>query len=216
MSTKKASWLGYLSLPGIVIPVVGIPFAIVLLIYGFRHFRGWGWPLVLASSLALSGQLYFANDMFNTINTLAKGASKDDDPKFAQSVDSVFANSLADLVGSIEVYYVQHGHYPSQLDQSLLDALPERTDNLTKESDSGVSINKGYSSKVQFSTSVRGDLFYMLNEAGNAYYLFLTGPDKIPFTADDILPNIEDGDQRAQGYDPRPLDEKHEQNDPVI
>ncbi len=86
-------------------------------------------------------------------------------------------NSLNTLVQAVEFYKVQHGSYPESL-KALQESLPK---------DSLVFVNDPTDVKV----SGKPRYFYYERVGTDHYYLRGVGPDGLPFTSDDILPQVQ-------------------------
>jgi len=86
-------------------------------------------------------------------------------------------STLNSLVPAIEFYKLQHGTYPESLDQ-LRKSLPK--DSITPVFDPTI---------THFGTSPKP--FFYERVGSDHYYLRGVGADGIPFTPDDILPDID-------------------------
>jgi hypothetical protein len=151
------------------IPLLGIPFGIAALIWGITTKKAGGKKLallggsgILVTVLLYGGLFYFG---------FAKRGGIYDELR-AQLAQS----SLNSLVQAVEFYKVQHGSYPESL-QTVQDSLPKN---------SMVFIDDP--SDVKFSGKPRH--FYYERAGADHYYLRGVGPEGLPFTSDDILPQI--------------------------
>ena len=152
------------------IPLIGVLFGIVAIVWGLVTRRPGGRKLALvgAGGIAFTILLYGGLFYFGFVQ---RGGLYDDlRAKLAQSV-------LNSVVPAIEVYKLQHGSYPESLEQ-LRKSLPK---------DSFVFV---YDPTVMpFGSEPR--YFFYERVGADHYYLRGVGPDGEPFTADDILPQID-------------------------
>jgi hypothetical protein len=88
---------------------------------------------------------------------------------------------LPRLIKDIEYYKLQNGKYPESLKEV-------NSDNVAKNSQV---------------LKTLGEIFYRLEDNGKSYHLFMTGPDGIPFTNDDILPIIKPEELKKIGLKSR-------------
>lgn len=168
------------------IPLIGVPFGIIVAIWGMAKWKAGGKKLTfiglggIAFTIVLYGSLFY-------FGFVQRGGVYDDlRAKMSES-------NLTSLVQSIEFYKVQNGKYPKDL-KTLKESLPEDSFVFVFDSSKVPSIN---TEKLPF-------YYYELSENGKKYYLLSTGPDNIPFTHDDILPKVNGGnigliiDQRSK------------------
>jgi hypothetical protein len=151
------------------VPLLGVPFGIAAVLWGLlRLDRGGGKVAavgaggVLFSLLLYGGLFYFG--------FVKRGGLYD------HLREQLASTMLTNLVSEIEFYRVEHGHYPDSLED-----LSGGAD------DPAASI---YDPTV---ASVKGKqrlFYYKLSEDGSGYYLRGVGPDGVPFTADDLLPQV--------------------------
>jgi hypothetical protein len=160
------------------IPLLGVPLGIAAIIWAAASKRrGRGLLALLgAGGIALTcvlygGLFYFAFVQHDGLYDELRG-------RLAQT-------TLNSLVQSIEFYKVQNGRYPASLEQ-LKQSLPK---------DSLVMIYDPSSARIG-----RGarPFYYKLVDEGH-YYLRGLGRDGVPFTADDILPQIKSNSGGAIG-----------------
>jgi len=151
------------------IPLIGVPFGIAAIIWGLVTGKIGGKKLALVgvagialTCLLYGGLLYFGLVQRGGIYDELRG-------KLAQT-------SLNSLPPAIEFYKLQYGSYPETLEQ-LRQSLPK---------DSPVFIYDPTDMRIG---SV-GRLFFYKRVDADHYYLRGVGPDGVPFTADDILPEI--------------------------
>ncbi|CAN5153358.1 hypothetical protein BH09PSE6_BH09PSE6_34370 [soil metagenome] len=151
------------------IPLLGLPFGIAAVVWGLvsRRPGGRGLAAIGAGGIALSVALYAGLYWFGFVQTggLYDGMRL----RLAQA-------AIDDLVPAIEFYKLQTGAYPESLEQ-LHASLP--ANNFSAAFDPGVS-GQGVPLRYFFYERVDDD----------HYYLRGVGPDRIAFTADDLLPNV--------------------------
>jgi len=152
------------------IPLLGIPFGIAALIWGLRTKKIGGKKLAMLGgagilvTLALYGSLFY-------FGFAKRGGIYDElRTRLAQ-------NNLNTLVQAVEFYKVQHGSYPESL-KALRESLPK---------DSLVFVDDP--TDIKFSGKPR--YFYYERVGTDHYYLRGVGPDGLPFTSDDILPQVQ-------------------------
>jgi hypothetical protein len=152
------------------IPLLGIPFGIAALIWGIRTKKVGGKRLaliggagVLVTFILYGGLFYFG--------FVKRGGIYDELRTRSAQIN------LNTLVEAVEFYRVQHGSYPASLD-ALQASLPKI---------SMVFINDP--TDVRFGSEPRH--FYYQTVGTNHYYLRGVGSDGVPFTPDDILPEVE-------------------------
>lgn len=151
------------------VPLFGVPFGIAAVLWGlFRLDRDGGRVAavgaggVLFSVLLYGGLFYFG--------FVKRGGL------YNHLREELASTMLTNLVSEIEFYRVEHGHYP----QSLEDLSGGAEDPAASIYDPTLVSVKGK----------RRLFYYKLSEDGSGYYLRGVGPDGIPFTADDLLPQV--------------------------
>jgi hypothetical protein len=157
------------------IPLLGVPLGIAVIIWGLVTKKIGAKKLALIglggilSSVLLYGGLFY-------FGFVQRGGIYDSlRVRLAQSM-------LTSLVPAIEYYKIQHGGYPLDLD-TLRKSLPK---------DSFISVSDP--------TDVRQPKNFYYERVGNDhYYLRSVGPDGEPFTADDILPEIDQATSKNLG-----------------
>jgi hypothetical protein len=151
------------------IPLVGVLFGIIAIIWGFCTSRAGGRKLAVLgiSGISLTILLYGALFYFGFVQ---RGGVYDGlRAKLAQT-------TLDSLVQSVEFYRIQNGGYPDSLDQ-LRASLPKDSPILVIDP-----------SDIRLGGAPR-PFFYERVDADH-YYLRGLGEDGKPFTADDVLPQI--------------------------
>lgn len=152
------------------IPLIGAFVGIVLVFNGIFKYKN-KWLTIMGI-----GGIIFTVAIYSTLFLWGNstGARKGFEP-FAQS-------DLNILFKEIEFYKLQHGSYPDSLKQLL-----------TKND--FLSIND----PVQISFDKTGNTLFNYRKIGNKYYLFSSGIDGIPNTADDIYPQMSTSDTAKFG-----------------
>jgi hypothetical protein len=175
MTEKNSPWFPYVVSLLSFIPLAGVLVGALCIIYGISRGDRHG-KLIAAiggSGILLSIILY---------GGLFAGA---------KSPKSIFATlqrrmlseqTLPDFIQKIEYYHIQNGRYPRGLDQ--LSPIDQQKVELQ---------NSG-------TLTSQGEFFYRLDPDGKHYALLVTGPDHLPFTADDIFPNISPQEAGKIGY----------------
>jgi hypothetical protein len=152
------------------IPLVGIPFGIVALIWGITTKKIGGKKLALLGGAGILVTLSLYGSLFY-FGFAKRGGSYDE-------LRTQLARTLLNtLVQSVEFYKVQHGGYPESL-KALQESLPKDTTVFVSDP-----------TDVKFGGKSR--YFYYERVGTDHYYLRGVGPDGLPFTSDDILPQVQ-------------------------
>jgi hypothetical protein len=152
------------------IPLLGIPFGIAALIWGITTKKVGGKKLALLGGAGVLVTFILYGSLFYFGFVKRGGVYDGLRTRSAQ-------NNLNTLVEAVEFYRVQHGTYPASLD-SLQESLPKN---------SMVFIDDP--TDVRFGGEPRH--FYYQTVGTNHYYLRGVGSDGVPFTPDDILPQVQ-------------------------
>jgi hypothetical protein len=157
------------------VPGIGIPFGIGAVIWGLVSKKEGGKTLALmgAGGIVFTCLIYAALFYFG----LAQRGGLFDEMR-AQ----LARTSLNSCVQAIEVYKVQHGSYPESFEE-LRASLPKQ------------SLVFMYDPTITKSGGPMPYFFYQ-RVGTDHYYLRGVGPDGAPFTADDILPEIDNASGR--------------------
>ncbi len=157
------------------IPLIGVPFGIIVAIWGMVKWNHGGKKLTFIGlgGIAFTVVLYGALFYFGFVQ---RGGVYDD------LRAEMSKTNLTSLVQAIEFYKVQNGTYPTDL-QNLKENLPENSFVFVFDSSKATSIDQ---EQLPF-------YHYELAENGEKYYLLSTGPDDTPFTTDDIVPSVKGG-----------------------
>jgi hypothetical protein len=152
------------------IPLLGIPFGIAALVWGIRTKKIGGNKLALVGGFGIMFTVVLYAGLFY-FGFVKRGGIYDDlRIKSAQS-------GLNSVVQAVEFYKLQHGSYPESL-KALKESLPR--DSIVLVFDP---------TEVKPSGSRR--YFYYERVGADHYYLRGVGPDGLPFTSDDILPQVQ-------------------------
>ena len=95
--------------------------------------------------------------------------------------DEIIQGQLAQLVRDVEYYKVVTGHYPNDL-KELQSAVPDAVIYDT--------------SRIQMQMD---PFYFQLRDGGTTYHLFSAGPDRKPFTSDDLQPRIPEDQRKRTG-----------------
>lgn len=152
------------------IPVLGIPFGLIAIVWGLITRKTGGRKLMLigGAGIACTAALYLALYYFSFEQ---RGGIHD------ELRQQLAETALSSLVQAIEFYNVQHGYYPDSL-ETLQQSLPAGS--LTFIFDPTDVTPTGQPRNFHYEVLDR-----------NSYYLLGVGPDGVPFTADDLLPPVE-------------------------
>jgi hypothetical protein len=162
------------------IPLVGVPLGIIAIIWGIIKRKKGGIKLALLGAGGISFSIILYGTLFYK-GFIEKGGVYDElKVKMAQT-------QLTDLVKQIEYYKIQNGKYPKDL--SVFE--PEEG----KESFIFI-----YEPFIEFRDASSTPFYYELTNEGNKYLLFSRGPDRTPFTEDDIFPVLTDEEIMKIGY----------------
>jgi hypothetical protein len=152
------------------IPLLGIPFGIAALIWGLTTKKIGGKKLALLGGAGVMVTFVLYGTLFYFGFAKRGGIYDGLRTQLAQS-------NLNTLVEAVEFYKVQHGSYPASLD-ALQVSLPKN---------SMVFIDDP--TDVRFGGQPRH--FYYQTVGTDHYYLRGVGSDGLPFTPDDIVPQVE-------------------------
>jgi len=150
------------------IPLVGVLFGVISIVWGLFTKKPGGRILagIGAAGIAFTVVLYGALFYFGFVQ---RGGVYDELRNKAAQY------TINSLVPAIEMYKIQFGHYPESLDE-LKNSLP---------SNSLVVIYD-----PRFVRAGEPHKFYYERVDDNHYYLRGVGPDGVPFSKDDIVPQI--------------------------
>lgn len=151
------------------IPLIGVLFGIIAIVWGLVTQKLGGKRLAAIGAAGISFTIILYGALFY-FGFMQRGGVYDDlRTKLAQT-------TLNSLVQSIEFYKVQHGAYPESL-KVLQESLPK---------ESLVAVFDPTDVKVEGQPR-----YFYYERVGQDHYLLRgVGPDGLPFTADDILPQL--------------------------
>jgi hypothetical protein len=172
----RISRLVYIPAFASLIPIIGIPFGISAVLWGISDWKLGGKKSVAIACLGFVFSLLFGWYAFFLADNIINSPNADETKeKFAQT-------GLASIMRYIEYYKLGHGYYPN----TLMD-LKENDINFPERS-----FFDPFSSSNLFwmSDPETQNYFYAVHENSVSYELFSVGPDKIPYTQDDIYPIV--------------------------
>jgi hypothetical protein len=175
-ATQKVGYIAYAIGGASFIPLIGVLFGIIAILWGFAR-RTWGLVVLGADGILFTIILY---SVLFYLGFHQRGGIYD---KMRSQMAVTMLNSA---VKEIEYYKLQHGHYPtnlSELDTKDKNKFPTVIDPTAMERKE---------TKNRY-------FFYELDSSGNFYFLRSVGPDGVPFTADDILPTIPEVERKNTG-----------------
>jgi hypothetical protein len=168
-NTEKLTGLPFVLAGLSFIPLVGIPFGIVALIWGLTTRKLGGKRLAILGSLGIIFTLFVYGSLYY-FGFAKRGGIYDN-----LRVNAAETN-LGSVLQAIEFYRVQHGTYPESL-EVLKESLPKNSMVFVTDP-----------TDVKFGSRPR--YFYYERVGTDHYYLRGVGPDGVPFTQDDILPEV--------------------------
>jgi len=152
------------------IPLIGVLFGIISIIWGIITKKAGGRKLIIIGSLGISVTVIAYGSLFY-FGAIQRGGVYDDlRAKLAKT-------TITQLAQAIEFHKTQNGNYPPSLEE-LKKSLPKES--LTFINDP---------SHVGMNVEPR-NFYYELDKSATHYYLLGVGVDGQPFTSDDILPEI--------------------------
>lgn len=155
------------------IPLIGVIFGVIAIILGVVNFKRGGKNLIFIGiggilfTIILYGGLFY-------FGFIKKGGV------FDELKYKVAKHQLTTLVETIEFHKLMNGKYPESL-EALAKSMPK---------DKPLFVHD----PTQFNTfdkTKASYFYYELLDDGKTYYLLGVGPDKKPFTADDLLPEVD-------------------------
>jgi hypothetical protein len=161
------------------IPVIGILFGLVAVIWGLVTNKSGGRKLALIGGGGIVFTVVLYSALFHYGFSQRSGVFDNLRTKLAET-------TITSLVQSIEFYKVQHGAYPDSL-ETLRKSLPENSPVFIFDP---TAVHTGGQPRLYY---------YELIDADH-YYLLGVGPDGRPFTSDDILPQVVVGPESKSGF----------------
>ncbi len=176
---QRLGWFPYAVSILSFVPLIGVPVGLICIVYGIAKRRSRGLVLAGIGAAGVCFTIAIYGSIFY-MATLPNGPMADGQRKLLRE------HVLPGMVKTIEYYKVQKGHYPSALADVAADAAAQ-----TKLQDEGV-------------LGSQGRIHYEMLLDGSGYYLLTTGPDKTPYTADDIYPAVSQHEAAKIGYRVKP------------
>jgi hypothetical protein len=163
------------------IPLLGVVFGIITIVLGVIYLKQRGWRLIVLGlsgilfTVVLYGSLYY----FGFVH---RGGV------FDEHKTQLVELNLNQIIQSVEYFKIQNDRYPHSLSE------------LDSSSNTPLVIIDLLSDELEDSR----EYYYEVIEEGKKYYLFSSGFDRIPFTDDDILPDLTEEEIKRIGYKVRP------------
>jgi hypothetical protein len=154
------------------VPLIGVLFGVISIIWGLVTKKAGGKKLVVIGACGIGFTIVLYGSLFYFGFVQRGGVYDDLRTKLAQS-------TLNSAVPAIEFYRVQNGKYPESL-EVLQKSLPKESFVLLSDP-----TFVGFGAKPTY--------FYYEWVGEDHYYLRGIGADRKPFTADDIVPQVTDG-----------------------
>ena len=154
------------------IPMIGIIFGLIAIIWGIVKYKKGGRGLVIVGTGGILFTIVLYGGLFY-FGFVKKGGIYDDLRQKSAKWE------VTKLVETIEFYKLQNGHYPESLE--VLAKSASKNNPAFVHDPTQINI---------FDNTSHTYFYYEVIENGDAYYLLSVGPDKKPFTADDILPDV--------------------------
>ena len=152
------------------IPLIGIIFGIIAIIWGLATKKLGGKKLAIIGACGIAFSIILYGSLFY-FGAVQRGGVYD------ELRSQLSKTTITSLVQAIEFYKTQNGQYPESL-ETLRKSLPENS--LVFVFDP---------THVQMGGEPRYYHYELKDE--DHYYLLGIGPDEKPYTSDDVLPNIE-------------------------
>jgi hypothetical protein len=152
-------------------PLCGVPFGIVAILWGLLSKKRGGKVLAIIGALGVGFTVAIYSSLFY-FGFIQRGGVYD------SLRIQIAEQNLSTLVQVIEFYKLQNDVYPPTLDE------------LVKSKYQGQPVMI-YDSTTLVGNSQLREFYYELTEDGSGYYLLGVGGDGIPYTSDDLLPKIQ-------------------------
>ena len=157
------------------IPVLGIPFGLIAIVYGLGTSKIGGKKLAIMGSCGIALTLLYSSWIYYS-------AFYDE-----ELMAEVSQNQLTSLVHAIEFYKTNNGHYPKSL-KELQNSLPEDSIPLVYDPMDAMKFDV-----------VEPAFYHYVLEGDSHYYLLGVGTDNKPYTRDDVLPDLQIGENSGIG-----------------
>ncbi len=165
------------------IPLIGVFFGILVILWGLIKIMQGGWKLILLGGLGICFTVFVYGTLFYK-GFVEEGGT------FDKLRSEMAETSLTDLIKNIEYYKLQKGQYPQRLEE--LEPKDKRDRQSFIMIDDPTCINSEVKGRHLF--------YYELTNKGKNYYLFSSGRDEIEFTEDDIHPVVGQEEMEKIGY----------------
>jgi len=183
MSDDRPGCLAYIVGGLSFIPLIGVFFGAIVILWGLIKIRNGGWKLILLGGLGICCTVFVYGTLFYK-GFVEKGGTFDNlRSEMAQTL-------LTDLIKNIEYYKLQKGEYPAKLEELEPEDKQDRKSLIMI--DDPTYITSGVKGRHLF--------YYELTNKGKNYYLFSSGRDGEPFTDDDIHPVVAEDEKEKIGY----------------
>lgn len=151
------------------VPLIGVLFGIIAITWGLVTQRTGGKKLVWigGGGITFTAGLYF---VLFYVGFVQRGGVND------ELRVRLTETTLTPVVHAIEYYKVEHGEYPASLEEIM---------NSQRQGVLVMTIDP-----MDSSESKKQRLFYYERIGRDHYYLRSVGPDGVPFTSDDVVPNV--------------------------
>ena len=167
------------------IPLLGVLFGLIAIIWAVLNRQKTGWRVVVglgAAGIALTVAIYSSLFYFGFVQ---RGGVYDD-----LRARSIREQLLPPIIKAIEYHDLQYGRYPDSLEE-----LQDKTAEVLFVHDLFAFVQG----------TEQTTFYYDVFSSGERYTLFSSGPDGLPFTEDDVLPEISEEEMKTIGYRPRAL-----------
>jgi hypothetical protein len=163
------------------IPLMGILLGLVSIVLGALRFRNGGGKLI---ALGASGILFSAAIYAAIFFTVLKGNLF----KHNSGFSSLTKQNLKSALMAVEFYKLVHGQYPDNLED------------MTDKNNPVGHLMCIYDMSSFTPGKKLTPFYYQLTPNKRHYYLLSVGPDGLPFTADDVDPDLFPNEQAHVGY----------------
>jgi hypothetical protein len=178
---QKLGWVPFAIGGASFIPLLGVPFGLIAIVWGLVKAKAGGLKLVILGGCGV----LFTVGLYGTL--FYKGFIQEGGV-FDELRTQMAQGLVNDLIKRIEYYKVETGEYP----QTLSELQPHK-----QNSPSFFSIHEPF---VRLNNPTPRPFNYGPVNQGNNYYLFSSGPDGKPGTDDDIHPHVPEDRMDRLGY----------------
>jgi hypothetical protein len=163
------------------IPLLGVPFGLVAIVWGLVKLKQGGWKVAILGAMGIC----FTVVLYSTLiyqGFVKRGGIYD------ELRGQMAEQMLVAVVKEIEFYKVQNGKYP----ESLKDVEPKG------KPQGFVSIYDP--SQMRLGNKELKLFHYALVNGGANYHLLSVGADGVPYTEDDVYPVLDESQLKSIGY----------------